>query len=133
MANYLDGAGLTQVLTSVSQQITAAETAANEYTDTEIANAAIGVFHTNPAWTATDKATLDSWIAAGVATDPNNTREVKEFDVYTAGESEYYFIAGAWREFGPSLSGLSADSPIPEADINTILDGLGFPEITSTP
>jgi len=92
MANqFLDNTGLTKVLQSVNQKI---------------ADGAKSVFKTDSTWEAASLTVLQGWVSGGTARDTINNRNVNNYDVYLAKDTnaQYYFDSGSWVSFAPDLT-----------------------------
>ena len=138
MKNYVNTAGLKQVLQSIDQKI---------------ASESKSLFNTDEAWEAASLTVLNSWVSGTTATDTINGRVIQNFDVYLVTDTgmQYYFDSGTWVSFTPDLTNYytkqEADAryptiahlqeqiaavtttPLTAEQINTILTEVGFPEV----
>ena len=85
-------------------------------TDDAIAQAALALFRTDPAWEAASLAVLESWVDSVLFTafDPINNRDVENYNIYTTTDdgNQYYFDSGTWFLFGPDISNFYTKSQI---------------------
>ena len=126
MKQFLNDTGLDRVLRSVGKRL---------------ANEAMSVFKTDPAWEVNKLYILEGWVAAdNTAQDTINNRKIENYDVYLVKSTndQYYFDSGAWVSFSPGLMDYYTKNEVddllptaltPEA-VNEILTSAGFPAVT---
>ena len=88
---FLDTTGLNHVLLSVNQKIV---------------DGAKSVFKTDSTWEVSSLAILQGWVSGATAKDTINNRNVNNYDVYLAKDTnaQYYFDSGSWVSFAPDLT-----------------------------